>query len=310
MSEIILHQYQGSPFSEKVRALLGYKNASYTMVNIPVIMPKPDLMALTGGYRKTPVMQIGADIYCDSAIICRVIDRLYPDKSIYPKNQEATLGAAAHWVDTFFFKVTVAMAFQPKSLAQNKAFTDPKVAKAFMEDRRQLAKGSADIGMDLSIAKAHWLMHLTRLDNQLATADYLGGQAPNILDFSTYHCLWFLHSNEALRDDFSPFTHVLAWISRMANFGNGTIKEISGLKAIEIAQSTRVTAQDKLAGIDVEGLAYNDQVEVLPIDYGFQPTKGKLLTASLEELTIARTDHAAGDVMVHFPRLGYRINKL
>ena len=142
-------------------------------------------------------------------------------------------------------------------------------------------------------------MHLTRLENQLATANYLGGRPPNILDFSTYHCLWFLHSNEALRDDFSPFTHVLAWISRMANFGNGTIKEISGPKAIEIAQSTHVTAQEKWPGIDAEGLAY-----------GFQPTKGKLLTASLEELTIARTDPVAGDFAVHFPRLGFRINKL
>jgi hypothetical protein len=96
----------------------------------------------------------------------------------------------------------------------------------------------------------------------------------------------------------------------MANFGNGTIKEISGPKAIEIAQSTHVTAQEKWPGIDAEGLAYGDQVEVLPIDYGFQPTKGKLLTASLEELTIARTDPVAGDVAVHFPRLGFRINKL
>ena len=29
-------------------------------------MPKPNLTALTGGYRKTPVLQIGADIYCNS----------------------------------------------------------------------------------------------------------------------------------------------------------------------------------------------------------------------------------------------------
>ena len=36
----------------KIRCLLGYKNASYQTVEIPVIMPKPDLMALTGGYRK------------------------------------------------------------------------------------------------------------------------------------------------------------------------------------------------------------------------------------------------------------------
>ena len=70
MSELILHQYAGSPFSEKVRALLGYKQVSYRMVDIPMIMPRPYVIPLTGGYRKTPVLQIGADIYCDTALIC------------------------------------------------------------------------------------------------------------------------------------------------------------------------------------------------------------------------------------------------
>ncbi|MEH6559181.1 MAG: glutathione S-transferase family protein [Oceanicoccus sp.] len=310
MSDIILHQYQASPFSEKIRNLLGYKQASYKVVNIPVIMPKPDLMALTGGYRKTPVMQIGADIYCDSAIICRVIERLYPDKPIYPQDQEAALGAAVHWTDTFFFKVSVAMAFQPKALAQNKTFADPKVAEAFRADRAALNKGSAGLGMEFSIAQPHWLMHLKRLDTQLATANYLGGDAPNILDFSTYHCLWFVHNSAVLRDSFTPFTHVLTWIARMADFGNGTITEISGSAAIEIAASSPVTTQPKRAGMEADDLEPGDRVEILPIDYGFQPTQGTLLVASLEELVVARTDSAAGDVAVHFPRLGFRINKL
>lgn len=310
MSDIILHQYQASPFSEKIRNLLGYKGASYNVVNIPVIMPKPDLMALTGGYRKTPVMQIGSDIYCDSAIICRVIERIYPDKPIYPKNQEGTLGAAVHWTDTFFFKVSVAMAFQPKALAQNKTFADPKVAEAFRADRAELNKGSTGLGMEFSIAQPHWLMHLKRLDTQLATANYLGGEAPNILDFSTYHCLWFVHNSEVLRDGFAPFTHVLTWIARMAAFGNGTITEISGSAAIEIAASSPIATQPKRAGMEVDGLEPGDLVEVLPIDYGLQPTQGKLLVASLEELVIARNDPKAGYIAVHFPRLGFRINKL
>ncbi len=102
MSDIILHHYPQSPFSEKIRLLLGYKKRSYQAVTIPIIMPKPDLMPLTGGYRKTPVMQMGADIYCDTAIICKVIDRLCPDDTIYPAGSQATATAAAHWTDTFF----------------------------------------------------------------------------------------------------------------------------------------------------------------------------------------------------------------
>src|SRR5271165_1090127 len=62
MTDIILHHYETSPYSEKVRLGLGLKGLAWASVEIPVIMPKPDLTALTGGYRKTPVLQIGADI--------------------------------------------------------------------------------------------------------------------------------------------------------------------------------------------------------------------------------------------------------
>jgi glutathione S-transferase len=47
-------------------------------------MPKPDLLALTGGYRRTPNLQIGADIYCDTALIARVLDELQPSPTLYP----------------------------------------------------------------------------------------------------------------------------------------------------------------------------------------------------------------------------------
>ena len=78
MSELILHHYPTSPFAEKARLLLGFKGLSWHSVHISPVMPKPDLTALTGGYRKTPVLQVGADIYCDTALIAR---RLEQEKS-------------------------------------------------------------------------------------------------------------------------------------------------------------------------------------------------------------------------------------
>ena len=85
MADIILHHYPTSPFSEKVRLVLGYKNLSWQSVVIPMIMPKPDVVALTGGYRKTPFMQIGADIYCDSALICDVLEHIQPTPALFPE---------------------------------------------------------------------------------------------------------------------------------------------------------------------------------------------------------------------------------
>jgi len=84
MAELILHHYWMSPFAEKVRLLLGYKKLAWRSVLIPPVMPKPDVTALTGGYRKTPFLQIGADIYCDTALIARVLDALQPAPTLYP----------------------------------------------------------------------------------------------------------------------------------------------------------------------------------------------------------------------------------
>ena len=88
MADIILHHYPMSPFAEKIRLVLGYKKINWTSVIIPMMMPKPDVVSLTGGHRRTPLLQIGADIYCDTALICDVLEHLYPAPTLYPEHQK------------------------------------------------------------------------------------------------------------------------------------------------------------------------------------------------------------------------------
>ncbi len=94
MTDLILHHYDGSPFAKKARLVLGFKGLAWHSVTVPRLNPKPEVVALTGGYRRTPFMQIGADIYCDTALMCRVIDRLHPAPPLYP----AAVGGAMHMV--------------------------------------------------------------------------------------------------------------------------------------------------------------------------------------------------------------------
>ncbi len=82
--DIILHHYPQSPVAEKVRVVLGIKNLSWYSVHIPRLPPKPDLVPLTGGYRRTPVLQVGAEIYCDTQCIIRELERRYPHPTLYP----------------------------------------------------------------------------------------------------------------------------------------------------------------------------------------------------------------------------------
>lgn len=309
MPDIILHHYPESPFSEKIRLLLGYKGLNYKSVIIPMIMPKPDLMPMTGGYRKTPVMQIGADIYCDSAIIARVIDDMQPQNSIYPAAVAATAGALAYWTDTFFFKVAVAVVFQPSAMAENSILSDPEKARAFAADRAELSKGSTELRMPLEEAQPYFLQHLSRLERQLAGGGFLFSGQPTIADFSTYHCLWFIFGNPAIRDIFDPYSNVRAWMERMGALGKSDAQVTTGAEALDIASKATPSLDSHIDAIDVDGLAPGDEVEVMPIDYGFNPVRGRLAIASFEELALLRHDDRVGELAVHFPRLGFQIRK-
>ncbi len=109
MVDIILHHYETSPYSEKIRLAFGIKGLAWSSVEIPRIMPKPDLMPLTGGYRKTPVMQIGADVYCDTQLILREIDARHPSPSLNP--HPGVADALAWWAEKAMFTPAVIVAF-------------------------------------------------------------------------------------------------------------------------------------------------------------------------------------------------------
>ena len=116
MNELILHHYPMSPFAEKARLMLGYKRLPWRSVTIPPVMPKPDVVALTGGYRKTPILQIGADVYCDTALIARVLEARQPVPTLYPSFAPLAV-PLAQWADSLLFPTAVSWAMQPAGAA-------------------------------------------------------------------------------------------------------------------------------------------------------------------------------------------------
>ena len=135
-SPIILHHFDESPFSEKVRLVFGLKNIAWASVRISRIMPRPDLMPMTGGYRRTPVLQIGADIYCDTQVILRELERRFPEPTLFPAGYEGVASATAMWTDRTFFQSTVNLVFG--SLAD-------KVPPDFIADREKLRGAKFDV---------------------------------------------------------------------------------------------------------------------------------------------------------------------
>jgi glutathione S-transferase len=308
MTEPVLHHYPVSPFAEKARLMLGFKRLAWKSVQIPLIMPKPDVIALTGGYRRTPILQVGADIYCDTALIARVLERLAPTPSFFPQGDNYAVQAAAHFADSTLFWNTVPVGFTPGTGMMKIFFKDASTEylTAFGKDR-SVYRGASRRG-PAHECKANLVGLLRQIEAQF-TGNYLFGAEACYADFSLYHALWPLWLPEDLRTMLAPHPRTLAFMERMTAFGHGNSTEISSGDAIQIAKSSKVEAVKNPVALETNGIVLGAQAAVMPIDTGLDPVVGELVTASAEEIVVRRTDSRAGTVQVHFPRLGFQINK-
>ncbi|TWI58443.1 glutathione S-transferase [Pseudomonas duriflava] len=311
MTDLILHHYWTSPFAEKVHLLMGFKQLAWRSVIIPRIMPKPDLTALTGGYRKTPVLQVGADIYCDTALIARRLEQAKATPTLYPEGQEFTCTTFAAWADSVVFQHAVALIFQPEVMAERMANIPPEQAQAFLADRKALFERGSAPRISAEQARQHWPTLMARLEQQLARSEgeYLF-QAPSIADFSLVHCLWFLKSARQTASLVEEYPETMAWYERVMGFGHGTHTDLSGEEAIQIARAAQPAALPEEASIYPAGLQSGSQVSVSAVDYGIEAVKGELLFSGSEEFIVRREDEQAGVVHVHFPCMGFKIEVL
>jgi glutathione S-transferase len=305
MSDIILHHYAGSPFSEKVRLIFGLKGMSWRSVLVPSIMPKPDVMALTGGYRRAPFMQIGADIYCDTALMCRVIDALQPEPPLYVSATAGIADIVAQWADTTLFWSAVPFTMQPTGIVHVLQGATPDMLKAFGADRSAMNPNFrrptvADGGAALKT-------YLTRLEHLLSDGrPFLLGALPCIADFSAAQSVWFMHLAPPIAAMLGAFPRVGHWYAQVIAFGHGKLTKMTSGEAIEAAAAG---GHVPLSFIPEAGLDAGDEVTVTPTDYAHDPVAGKLVGLGQHEVVIERTDPRAGKVHVHFPRIAFQIKK-
>jgi glutathione S-transferase len=310
MSELILHHYPTSLFAEKARLMLGFKGLSWRSVTIPAIMPKPDLMALTGGYRKTPVLQVGADVYCDTALMARRLEQEKTSPTFYPEGQEFTAASFAAWADSVMFLHAVALVFQPASLAVRFAKVPPEAFKAFVADRGALFTGGSANRVSLELAQHQWPTFMARLETQLErNGDYLFG-VPSIADLSVAHPLWFLKQTPVTAPLVDQYPAVSEWYKRVLAFGHGAPSELSSADAIEIARAASPAALPEEDFTDPNGFEAGQKVSIAAVDYGVDPVEGELVFSGREELILRREDDRAGVVHVHFPRLGFQLKRI
>jgi glutathione S-transferase len=300
MPQVILHQYDSSPFSEKVRICLGIKDLAWSAVDQPVIMPKPDLVPLTGGYRRIPVMQIGADIYCDSQLIARELERRFPQRQLYPPGNEALVNAVEQWCDKALFQSAVLAIFG--SIGDS---VDP----AFIKDREALSGQPFNVVAMKALAPfaiTQIKAHAALLAQQLGDGcTFLAGSDPSLADAAAYYNFWFVRSfSPGIADRFDDLAGFDDWYDRITAIGHGKRGTLTPAEALETAKNAKPDGLDTLpADAGLSGKT----VSLAATDYGRDPIIGTFAGSTQYSLTVARNEPGLGRINVHVPRLGYSV---
>ena len=296
MPDIILHHYPQSPVSEKIRIVLGIKGR---------LPPKPDLMPLTGGYRLTPVLQIGADIFCDSLCIARAIQERHPEPTLYPGGGDGMVWGVSRWTDGPFFQTTLEVVFGSEH---------QKMPPAFLRDRGLIYFGSdwnmEKLEADLANSIARLRAQFGWVDERLATGrKFMLGDAPGLPDALVFYLTWFIRGRWDGGPDFlSQFPNLCAWEERVVAIGHGSSADMDSGEALEIARNAEPATRQTRDPDDPRGLEPGEAVRVVPDGGGFA-VEGQVLSLRRHEIAILREDERVGRVAVHFPTVGYRVEK-
>lgn len=285
--------------------MLGLKGLTWRSVEIPMVMPKPDLTALTGGYRKTPVLQIGADVYCDTRLIAVELEKRFPQPTLFPGGNRGISLALSAWSDRAFFEPGAGL-----SMGLNKR----GLPEAVIQDRKAFFNF-----MDFETLETE-IPHLTTqlraqadlVEQQLADGrPFWLGEQPGLADIHAYFPVWMARGNIPIADALlEPFVHLARWEQRVREIGHGTPTTLGSAEALAIARTSVPRAGSGVDPADALGLTADVRVRVAPDDYGRDPVEGRLKTLTLHEVAIERSDPVAGTVIVHFPRIGYRVSAL
>lgn len=297
--DIILHHYDASPYSEKMRAYLGFKGVAWRSVLVPPVAPKPDLTRLTGGYRRTPVLQIGADIYCDTGLMIERLEQVLPGPALSTGAAADAQALTGLWAeaDLFWRAARLALAVKADDLPD-----------AFLADRGAMlgtVLDRAQMKAALPILAGNVATLLPLLEKCVAQAGaFLGGDGPSLADFQLYHPLWFLGGAEGLARLGQKPGALTAWLARMAAFGQGDRREISAATAHEVAAAT--DPADLPLHLELPGTPPIDlPLAVQPESFGKESSLGNLAALAATRIALDHQPDGLGTIRVHFPRLGY-----
>lgn len=300
----LLHHYEASPYAEKIRLMFGVSGAAWGSVLSPPFPPRPNVDPLAGGYRRIPVAQLGADIFCDTSLISAEVAAFTERSELSPGIEDADARALAERAegDVFFAAIT---SVPPLKLLGKLLLTNgPFATMKFVKDRTGMMKGASVRPPQGEAAVSVFDAFLNDLNSFLADRDYLQGSAPTYADFCAHHPVW-LSRNVGGPKPLRDYANVKRWLAAMDGLGHGRREE----KGPEVAFKEAETFEPRQLPADAESHdAVGKKVSIAPADYGKVAVTGTLVAANDERYIVARSTDRFGTIHVHFAKDGYVIS--
>lgn len=297
----VLYHYPMSPYSEKLRLAMGLLGMTWSSIQVPPQPPRDALDQFLGGYRRIPVLQMGAHFYCDTRL---AFESLYHDDAAVT-DLEADEEVLRDWAEReIFFAV-----FSAVSPIKVTGFLFRQLGVLgvgrFVRDRAQMMRASTIEALNPERARGAVQEFIAHLAACLSSSPYLTGDTPGYLDLCCYHPLWMAcQIDRRVMSSWPP--SVSQWMGRMSALGHGDPMPASWDRVLhDIAES-----QSAFTGAVTEPYQLGECVGVAPSDYARDETRGELTAVDQNRIVISRALDSGHVIYLHFPRKGFDLRRV
>lgn len=221
---IRLHQFEISPFADKIRRILNWKQIPYECVDYGVSGVMKIRRINPAG--KVPVLEHDGVWISDSSDIALYLEKKFPDRPLYPMDSQAR--AQAHvledWADEslYFMEMSLrflypenARRFLPMLMAKDPAWLQRVFGGFILRSMRGLLSNQGH-GRRSHDARLHDLQrHIDSVGQWLGDREYFFGAEISIADIAVYvqlYCIGLTPEGRAVIDTAAA---VVEWMQRV-----------------------------------------------------------------------------------------------
>lgn len=224
MSKIVLHQWEISPFCQKVARSLRFKGLDYEAVNYNGL--KAMFAARLSPVGKLPVVDIDGTRVQDSTRIARYLDQHYPEPPLYPADpqQRAQAELWEDYADELLYWYEVYLRVNdPDALDQavtlsmeGRPAVERLPVKLSLRTMLRISLAGQGLGrMKREDVHAEFLRQLDRIETLLPASGWLVGKNKTIADIAVGSQLLEVVRTSHFRSEVQKRPRLWAWLQKI-----------------------------------------------------------------------------------------------